>query len=254
MDAGAQVDQGHKLRSTYVLDSVSAPRNPVTQVLIIEDDPDIVTFLTLSFAKAGGFSISSATDGTAGLEKARDQMPGVIVLDLLLPGMPGFEVCKILKTHQQTKHIPIIVLTAKADVIDRIVAFELGADDYLTKPFSARELLLRVNAILRRCNRDIKEEPATIGAIKIDPSRRSVCVYGKPVKLTVVEFKLLHYLVCRIGRVEPRDRLLTEVWGYDHSVETRTIDTHIQRLRRKLGEAGKAIETIRGFGYRFRGD
>jgi two-component system phosphate regulon response regulator PhoB len=253
-DDRAQPGQRHKFRSTYGLDAVEAPRNPITQMLIIEDDPDIVALLTLNLTKAGGFNISIATDGSSGLEKAREQLPGLIILDLLLPGMPGFEVCKILKTQQQTKHIPIIILTAKADEIDRIVGFELGADDYVTKPFSARELLLRINAILRRRNRDMKQEPATVGAITIDPSGRSVSVDGKRIKLTVVEFKLLHYLLLRIGRVEPRDRLLTEVWGYDHSVETRTIDTHIQRLRRKLGEAGEAIETIRGFGYRFRGE
>jgi two-component system phosphate regulon response regulator PhoB len=253
-DARAQASQRRKSLSTGGLGPVNAPRHPITQVLIIEDDPDIVALLTFNLTKAGGFNISIATDGSSGLEKAREQLPGVIVLDLLLPGMPGFEVCKILKTQQQTKHIPIIILTAKADVIDRIVGFELGADDYVTKPFSARELLLRINAILKRGNRDMKQEPATVGAITVDPSGRSVSVYGKPIKLTVVEFKLLHYLVLRIGRVEPRDRLLAEVWGYDHSVETRTIDTHIQRLRRKLGEAGEAIETIRGFGYRFRGD
>ena len=158
------------------------------------------------------------------------------------------------RTQQETKDIPIIILTAKADVIDRTVGFELGTDDYVTKPFSARELVLRINAILKRRNRDMKQEPAAIGAITIGPSGRSVSVYGKRVNLTVVEFKLLHYLILRIGRVEPRDRLLAEVWGYDHYVETRTIDIHIQRLRRKLGAAGEAIETIRGFCYRFRGD
>ena len=253
-DARAQAGKSHKFQSTCGLNPVNAPRNPIIKVLIIEDDPDIVALITLNLNKAGGFIISTATDGSSGLDKAREQLPGVIVLDLLLPGMPGFEVCKILKTQQQTKHIPIIILTAKADVIDRIVGFELGADDYVTKPFSPRELVLRINAILRRRNRDKKQEPATVGAITIDPSGRSVSVHGKPINLTAVEFKLLHYLVLRIGRVEPRDRLLAEVWGYDRLVETRTIDTHIQRLRRKLGEAGEAIETIRGFGYRFRGD
>ena len=226
----------------------------VARVLIIEDDSDIVDLLTLHFGKAGGFLVSSAADGRSGLQQAREQLPDLIVLDLALPRMPGLEICKILKCEAATKNIPILVLTAKAEVIDRIVTLELGADDYVTKPFSPREVILRTRAILRRRNRDLRDEPATIGAITIDPSRCMVKVSGKPVELTTVEFKLLNYLIHRSGRVEPRDRLLVEVWGYHQQVETRTIDTHIQRLRKKLGRAGDAIETIRGFGYRFRAE
>ena len=226
----------------------------VVRVLIIEDDPDIVDLLMLHFGKAGGFILTSASDGRSGLHQARDQLPDLIVLDLALPKMPGLEICKILKCEPATKNIPILVLTARAEVIDRIVALELGADDYVTKPFSPREIVLRTRAILRRRNRDRREEPATIGGITVDPSRCLVQVMGKPVELTNVEFKLLNYLIHRSGRVEPRDRLLVEVWGYHHQVETRTIDTHIQRLRKKLGRAGHSIETIRGFGYRFRSE
>jgi len=226
----------------------------VVRVLIIEDDSDIVDLLSLHFSKAGGFTVTSAFDGRSGLQQARDQLPDLIVLDLALPRMPGLEICKILKCEAATKNIPILILTAKAEVIDRIVALELGADDYVTKPFSPREVVLRTRAILRRRNRDLRDEPATIGAITIDPSRCTVQVSGKPVELTTVEFKLLNYLIHRSGRVEPRDRLLAEVWGYHHKVETRTIDTHVQSLRRKLGRAGDAIETIRGFGYRFRAE
>src|SRR5262249_24434580 len=152
------------------------------------------------------------------------------------------------------KGIPILVLTAKAEVIDRILALELGADDYVTKPFSPREVVLRSKAILRRLNREVRDDPATIGEIAVDPARHSVMVSGRSGSLTAVEFKLLNFLMHRSGRVEPRERLLTEVWGYDHRVETRTIDTHVQRLRKKLGEAGRLIETVCGFGYRFQGD
>ncbi len=224
----------------------------ITKVLIIEDDPDVVDLLALNFAKAGGFEVSSAADGANGLQKAREESPGLIILDLMLPKMPGLEVCKVLKTNPRTKHIPIIILTAKADLIDRIVGLEFGADDYIAKPFSPREVLLRANAMLRRRQRDAKEEKLTTGAITIDPPRHSVATQGKTIRLTAVEFKLLTHLMHHCGRVETRDRLLTEVWGYENAVATRTVDTHIRRLRRKLGKAAGAIETIRGFGYRLR--
>ena len=226
----------------------------ITRVLVIEDDSDIVDMLASRFLKEGGFSVSSAMDGKTGLEKAREQLPDLIILDLLLPCMSGLEVCKILKAYRDTRDIPIIVVTAKIDVIDRVVALELGVDDYVTKPFSPREVVLRAHAILRRLNRDLREEPAAMGEISIDPSRHLVLVSGRPVQLTGVEFKLLNFLMHRCGRVESRKRLLTEVWGYEHEVETRTIDTHVQRLRKKLGRAGRLIETIRGFGYRFRAE
>lgn len=240
--------------STYSADPSKLPQDRVIRVLIVDDDPNIVDLLTTQFAKTGGFEVSSAADGRSGLEQARDQLPSLIILELVLPRMPGMEICKILKGQRETKNIPILVLTAKSEAIDRIVALEVGADDYVTKPFSPREVVLRAKAILRRRDRDVQEEPATIGGVTIDPSRGFVSVSGKPIQLTAVEFKLLRYLMHRRGRVEPRDRLLTEVWGYDHAVETRTIDTHILRLRKKLGKAGSSIETIRGFGYRFRAD
>jgi DNA-binding response OmpR family regulator len=253
-DARAHNGRGQRFRSTDSLGPDRAGPHPVTRVLIIEDESDIVDLLTRNFNTAGRFSILSAADGASGLDKAREQMPDMIVLDLLLPGMPGLEVCKILKGQRQTRDIPILILTAKADVIDRIVALELGADDYVTKPFSPREVVLRVNAILRRRHGGEKGSRVTIGAVTIDSSSHSVLVYGKPIQLTMVEFKLLDHLMHRSGRVEPRDRLLAEVWGYEQAVDTRTIDTHVQRLRRKLGKAGTFIETIRGFGYRFSGE
>jgi len=222
-----------------------------TRILIIEDERDVVDLLTLHLRKAG-FLVSAATDGAAGLRKAREESAALIILDLMLPRMPGLEVCKVLKTDVATRHIPIIMLTAKAEEIDRIVGLEFGADDYVTKPFSPRELILRVNAILRRGKSDIADEKISVGAITLDPARHHVAVGGKSVRLTSVEFKLLSMLMHRQGRVQARDRLLNEVWGYESLIDTRTVDTHVRRLRKKLGKAASAIETVRGFGYRIR--
>jgi two-component system, OmpR family, phosphate regulon response regulator PhoB len=223
-----------------------------TRILIIEDEQDVIDLLTLHLRKAGGFTLSTATDGASGLRKAREELPALIILDLMLPKMPGLEICKVLKTDATTRQIPIIMLTAKAEEIDRIVGLEFGADDYVTKPFSPRELILRVNAILRRGKGEVAEEKMSIGAITLDPARHHVAVGGKPVRLTSVEFKLLSMLMKRKGRVQARDRLLNEVWGYESLIDTRTVDTHVRRLRKKLGKAAVAIETVRGFGYRIR--
>lgn len=221
------------------------------RILIIEDEPDVVDMLTLNLRKAE-FAVSSAEDGARGLRLARDESPALIILDLMLPKMPGLEVCKVLKSDAATKHIPIIMLTAKAEEIDRIVGLEFGADDYVTKPFSPREMVLRVKAILRRGQGEVVEEPLTVGLIRVDPVRHAVTVNGKPIRLTSVEFKLLSMLMLRRGRVQARDRLLNEVWGYESLIDTRTVDTHVRRLRKKLGKAADAIETVRGFGYRLR--
>jgi two-component system phosphate regulon response regulator PhoB len=220
-------------------------------ILIVEDERDVVDLLTLNLRKAGGFIISTASDGVAGLSKARTEKPAFIVLDLMLPKMPGLEVCKILKSDPATQHIPIMMLTAKAEEIDRIVGLEFGADDYVTKPFSPREVILRIKAILRRGEAKGGEH-LTAGSITIDPARHQVLVSGKRINLTSIEFKLLRTLVQRRGRVQERDRLLNEVWGYESIIDTRTVDTHVRRLREKLGKAGDVIETVRGFGYRVR--
>ena len=225
---------------------------PNKKILIIEDEPDVVDLLTLQLRKAGGFSTTTASDGAEGLKKARAELPALIVLDLMLPRMSGLEVCKILKTDSSTGHIPIIMLTAKAEEVDRIVGLEFGADDYVTKPFSPREMLLRIKAILRRGQSERAEENMTRGSITIDAARHRVLVAGKPVILTAVEFKLLSMLMQRPGRVQTRDRLLNEVWGYESAIDTRTVDTHVRRLREKLGKAASAVETVRGFGYRLR--
>ena len=221
------------------------------KILIVEDERDVVDLLTLNLRKADGFIISTAPDGAAGLQKARTEKPAFIILDLMLPKMPGLEVCKILKTDPGTRHIPIMMLTAKAEEIDRIVGLEFGADDYVTKPFSPREVVLRIKAILRRGRGESDEETVTAGAITIDPVRHQVSVGGKRVHLTSIEFKLLRTLLQRRGRVQARDRLLNDVWGYESVIDTRTVDTHVRRLREKLGKAGDAIETVRSFGYRF---
>jgi DNA-binding response OmpR family regulator len=226
--------------------------SPNKKILIVEDEPDVVDLLILQLRKAGGFSVLTAHDGVEGLKKARTESPALIVLDLMLPRMPGLEVCKVLKTDALTSHIPIIMLTAKAEEVDRIVGLEFGADDYVTKPFSPREMLLRIKAILRRGQGKMSEEKMTRGPITIDSARHRVLVGGKPIILTAVEFKLLSMLMQRPGRVQARDRLLNEVWGYETAIDTRTVDTHVRRLREKLGKAAGVIETVRGFGYRLR--
>jgi two-component system phosphate regulon response regulator PhoB len=220
-------------------------------VLIVEDERDVVDLLALNLLKAG-FRTSSAADGAAGLEKARNEKPGFIILDLMLPRMPGLEVCKILKSDPGTRQVPIMILTAKAEEIDRIVGLEFGADDYVTKPFSSREVILRVKAIMRRGDAKQEDERLTAGPIAIDPARYEVFVNGKRIDLTSLEFKLLRMLMQRRGRVQSRDRLLNDVWGYERIIDTRTVDTHVRRLRTKLGKAADVIESVRGFGYRMR--
>jgi two-component system phosphate regulon response regulator PhoB len=219
------------------------------KILIIEDERDVADLLALNLRK-GGFRVSTAADGASGLHSARDDRPDFIILDLMLPKMSGLEVCRILKGDTATAHIPILMLTAKAEEVDRIVGLEFGADDYVTKPFSPREVMLRVRAILRRGEKP--EETFQAGSISIDPARHEVRVAGKQVHLTSLEFKLLRTLIQRRGRVQDRDKLLNDVWGYESVIDTRTVDTHVRRLREKLGKAGDVIETVRGFGYRLR--
>src|SRR5215472_2327315 len=219
------------------------------KILIIEDESDVADLLTLNLRKAG-FKTSTAADGASGLQKVRDARPDFIILDLMLPKMSGLEVCRILKGDTATAHTPILMLTAKAEEIDRIVGLEFGADDYVTKPFSPREVVLRIRAILRRG--ETADESLKAGPISIDPARHQVRVNGKHMHLTSLEFKLLQTLMQRRGRVQDRDRLLNEVWGYESVIDTRTVDTHVRRLREKLGKAGDAIETVRGLGHRLR--
>ncbi len=175
----------------------------------------------------------------------------MVILDLMLPEMSGIEVCKLLRRQEITANIPIIMVTAKGEEIDRVVGFEVGADDYLIKPFSSRELLLRIKAILRRSNPDVMPEKSLLlGKLTIDPARHRVTVDEAEILLTSTEYKLLLILAERPGRVQSRDRLLLDVWGYSSDADTRTVDTHITRLRSKLGDAGEMIVTVRGFGYK----
>jgi DNA-binding response OmpR family regulator len=225
---------------------------PDKKILIVEDEADVVEMLARAFNRTPGFNVTTAADGTSGLRQARENLPALVILDLMLPKMPGLEVCKILKSDSLTRHIPVLMLTAKAEEVDRIVGLELGADDYVTKPFSPREVVLRAQAILRRGQAPDETQSLVAGPIVIDGLRHRVTVNGKVVHLTSLEFKLLRTLVQRRGRVQERDRLLSDVWGYESMIDTRTVDTHVRRLREKLGKAGDAIETVRGFGYRLR--
>lgn len=219
-------------------------------VLIIEDEKDLAELVSFNLEKEGYRTIT-AFDGASGLEAARSHPPDLILLDLMLPGMMGMEVCKILKKSEKTARVPVIMLTAKGEEIDRVVGFEVGADDYVVKPFSTRELLLRIKAVLRRSLPDAPVgKVLAIGPVTIDPDRHTVAVDGEEVVLTTTEFKLLLNLAERLGRVQSRDLLLKNVWGYNYVGDTRTVDTHITRLRTKLGRGGDLIRTVRGFGYK----
>ncbi len=224
------------------------------KILIIEDDKDIAELIQYNLMQEK-ISSEISPNGADGLVKARRNSPDLIILDLMLPDMGGLEVCKSLKSDAKTKAIPILMVTAKGEEVDRIVGFEVGADDYLTKPFSPRELLLRVKAILRRLkDKDwsINSSPLSFGCLQMDPSKFQVTVGKDEVRLTALEFKLLQHLLLNKGRVATRDNLLDHVWGYDAALTTRTVDTHIKRLREKLKKAGDYIETVRGIGYRFK--
>lgn len=221
------------------------------KILVVEDEPDAAELVEFNL-KTAGFEVVSATDGATALERARTHAPDLILLDLMLPEVDGLEVCKILRRDPATSAIPIIMLTAKAAELDRVLGLELGADDYVTKPFSPRELVLRVRNLLRRRQRDAeKTEHIQVGDLVVNVPRHFVAVAGKSVDLTATEFKLLTVLAQRRGRVQSREQLLRDVWEYDNLIDTRTVDTHMRRLREKLGRAAHHLETVRGVGYRF---
>jgi two-component system phosphate regulon response regulator PhoB len=220
-------------------------------ILVVDDEKDIVDLMRYNLVQAG-FRVVSAFDGQQALDLARRERPDLVVLDLMLPTLPGTEVARLLRQEEKTRSIPIVILTARGSEVDRIVGFELGADDYVVKPFSPRELVLRVQAILRRDVRDEGEEKITFDPLVIDLAAHVVRLKGREVGLTATEFKLLHRLARRPGRAFSRDQLLSDVWGYSGDLETRTVDTHMKRLRAKLGLVGSWIETVRGHGYRFR--
>ncbi len=223
-------------------------------ILVVEDDEDILNLLQFNL-EAAGFAVIASADGYEGLNLAKAKRPDLVVLDIMLPGLDGFEICKELKRRKETAAIPVIMLTARGEEVDRIVGLELGADDYVVKPFSPREFLLRVKGILKRAQ-PAEEAGARArwqkDGLLVDMEAHKVLVDEEEVDLTATEFKLLSELVSRQGRVHTRDQLLNRVWGYEFEGYARTVDTHIRRLRQKLGPYALLVETVRGVGYRFK--
>jgi len=222
------------------------------RILIIEDDKHISKLVKYNLEKAG-YDATVAVSGEEAFGVLDKEQVDLIILDIMLPKMDGFEVCRSIKQETKFKNIPIVMLTAKGEEVDRIVGLELGADDYIVKPFSPRELVLRIKAILRRGKiEESKKDILTAGILTVDIPRHKVTVNEKEVELTSMEFKLLVTLMDRHGRVQTRDGLLSEIWDIHAEIFTRTVDTHIKRLREKLGKAGKYIETVVGLGYKFK--
>jgi two-component system, OmpR family, phosphate regulon response regulator PhoB len=218
------------------------------RVLIVDDDPDIVRLVSYNLTQSG-FDAVTASTGRQALQIVQNRPPDLIILDLMLPDIDGMEVCRSLRAHDVSTRIPIIMLTARSEEIDRVIGFELGADDYVMKPFSPRELVLRVKSILRRTRSD-RSEMLRVGRVQLYPERRQ-CFAGKEaIALTVKEFDLLYELMRARGNVLTRDTLMDRVWGYHSEATSRTLDTHVRRLREKLGADGNLVETVRGVGYR----
>ncbi|HEU6436730.1 MAG TPA: response regulator transcription factor [Nitratidesulfovibrio sp.] len=224
------------------------------RILVVEDDEDILQLLTFTFESAG-FEVRTAVTGRDGLDIALRHKPALVLLDLMLPGMSGLDVCRELKRLPETEDVPVIMLTARGEEVDRIVGLELGADDYVVKPFSPRELVLRIRAVLKRAQ-GVAENPQRsqwqIDGLALDLDAHRVEVDGEEAALTATEFRLLAELVRNRGRVRTRDQLLNTVWGYEFEGYARTVDTHVRRLRQKIGGYAAMIETIRGVGYRFK--
>ncbi len=227
----------------------------IDRVLVVDDEPDIVALVAYHLVKAG-YRVSTASNGREAVAAAKQEHPALIVLDLMLPGISGYEVLEQLRAIEATKDIAVLMLTARREEQDRIQGLSLGADDYLTKPFSPQELVLRVAAILRRMSAggNGASDVLAIGALRIDRAAHRVTVESREIELTPTEYKLLLTLADRRGRVQARSHLLETVWEAAPDIQTRTVDMHVQRLRAKLGSAGDLIETVRGFGYRLRGN
>jgi two-component system phosphate regulon response regulator PhoB len=221
------------------------------KILIVEDEIDVAELLAHHLRKEG-FAVEIVDNGRVALNWLKSERPALIILDLMLPELSGLDLCRIVKSNPGTEGVPIVMLSARIEEIDRVLGFELGADDYVVKPFSPRELVLRIRAILRRMSQDREpvEQLLRVGELVLDRSRHEVRAADRVIDCTATEFKLLAILMEREGRVQERDRLLSDVWGYDSVIDTRTVDTHMRRLRDKLGPHGRYIETIRGFGYR----
>lgn len=227
-----------------------------SRILVVEDETDLAELVAFNLRQAG-YAVSVVRDGATALAEMRRNVPDLVVLDIMLPDMSGTDVCRRARRDPALERVPIVMVTAKGEEVDRVVGFEVGADDYIVKPFSPRELVLRVNAVLRRAHPASQEgagEVIRIAQLVIDTPRHRVTVAGDEVPLTALEFKLLLDLASRRGRVQSRDALLERVWGYAPGIETRTVDTHVKRLREKLGVASDYLETVRGVGYRMRDD
>jgi two-component system phosphate regulon response regulator PhoB len=223
--------------------------DPTPSVLIVEDEVDLLRTLEYNFKNAG-FAVSTTTRGRDAIQHASSRPPSLVLLDVMLPDISGWDVCRQLKADPKTKRTPVIMLTARGEEVDRIVGFELGVDDYVTKPFSLRELVLRAKAVLRR-GIPAESPMLQVGPLRVDVEGHRVQVDGNDVEITALEFRLLYTLMSRADRVQTRETLLSDVWGLHLYVETRTVDTHVKRLREKLGTAGSLIQTVRGVGYRF---
>ncbi len=229
----------------------SSPKNQRYSLLLVDDDPDILALLQEHFRNQP-FDIFTAPEGASALSLIRNQKPDLIVLDVRMPGLSGLEICRFLKADKNTREIPIIILSARSDEIDRVLGLEFGADDYVTKPFNSQELILRIHNVLRRVYKGEEvTEAFTQGDLTVDFLKHEVTVKGEHIQLTLTEFKLLSSLLETVGQVKTREYLLENIWDHSDGVFSRTIDTHIQRLRTKLKDAGHHIETVRGVGYRF---
>lgn len=222
------------------------------KILVVDDEMDVTDLLAYTL-KAKGFVVEAVNDPNRSIGIARTFLPDLVILDVMMPDLNGIQICRMLRADAKLKKVPVVFLTAKAEESDRIQGLEIGADDYICKPFSTKELVLRVQTILRRMNEGTAEVPRmiTAGQIVVDGERHIVTVAGEVVELTATEFKLLRLLMERRGRVQTREHLLINVWNYETEIETRTVDTHVRRLREKLGTEADWIETIRGVGYRF---
>lgn len=218
-------------------------------IAVVDDEPDILELLRLNLGRAG-FRVESFPDGTGFLRFVRRERPDLVVLDLMLPDVDGLEICRLLRRNEATAAIPVIMLTAKGEEGDKVLGLELGADDYVAKPFSVKELVARVHAVLRRPGRSEASGTIAVGKVVMDLEKHEVTVGGRPVELTATEFKILQLLGSRRGRVFSRDQILDYLWGREKSVVDRTVDVHVRNLREKLGEAAGVVKSIRGVGYK----
>ncbi|MBK8477364.1 MAG: response regulator transcription factor [Opitutaceae bacterium] len=221
------------------------------RILIVDDEPDVTELVGYQL-RAKGFAVEALNDPTQSIAKIRAYQPDLVILDVMMPDIGGIQICRMLRADPKTKAIPVIFLTAKAEEADRVLGLEVGGDDYICKPFSLKELILRVQGLLRRHSGPGDDQPKRleIGSIVLDNERHQVTIKGAPVELTATEFRLLRLLMERKGRVQTREHLLLNVWNYETEIETRTVDTHVRRLREKLGAEADRIETLRGVGYR----